>query len=327
MLDLQVRDGEALLKKYDLKADNAILAEVAHQPIYKDVVENYKVNYVAGGASQNAARAAAYILPPKSVVFTGCVGDDDLAEQLRAANTKEGLDDVYLVKKGEKTGACAVIITGHERSLVTDLQSAEKFEQSHLSSPKVAPLIDAAQFFYFEGYFLTHGTESVLEISKKASGAGKTVVLNLSAPFIPQFFKVQLEQVLPYTDILIGNKDEAETWATAQGFPATDLAGIAQRIAQLPKSNSSKDRIVIFTQGAGETIVATSKEVSRHAVPPLQHEIVDSNAAGDAFAGGVLAALVLKKPLSEAIQVGHRMAAICLRHDGAQFGPKVDVLQ
>jgi len=268
-----------------------------------------------------------YILPPKSVVFTGCVGDDDLAEQLRAANTKEGLDDVYLVKKGEKTGACAVIITGHERSLVTDLQSAEKFEQSHLSSPKVAPLIDAAQFFYFEGYFLTHGTESVLEISKKASGAGKTVVLNLSAPFIPQFFKVQLEQVLPYTDILIGNKDEAETWATAQGFPATDLAGIAQRIAQLPKSNSSKDRIVIFTQGAGETIVATSKEVSRHAVPPLQHEIVDSNAAGDAFAGGVLAALVLKKPLSEAIQVGHRMAAICLRHDGAQFGPKVDVLQ
>ena len=48
-------------------------------------------------------------------MYTGCVGDDDLAEQLKEANKREGLDQVYLVKKGEKTGACAVIITGHDR--------------------------------------------------------------------------------------------------------------------------------------------------------------------------------------------------------------------
>jgi len=53
------------------------------------------------------------------------------------------------------------------------LRAAEKFEQSHLSSPSVAPLIDAAKIFYVEGYFLTHGTESVLELSKKASEKGK----------------------------------------------------------------------------------------------------------------------------------------------------------
>ena len=58
---------------------------------------------------------AQYVLPPGSVVFTGCVGDDELAEQLKAANKREGLDERYLVKKGERTGACAVIITGHDR--------------------------------------------------------------------------------------------------------------------------------------------------------------------------------------------------------------------
>ena len=97
-------------------------------------MRDYKVTYVAGGAAQNTARGAAvriviesrpafiliaesiqYILPQKSVVYTGCVGDDDLAEQLKAANAREGLDDVYFVKRGEKTGACAVIITGHHR--------------------------------------------------------------------------------------------------------------------------------------------------------------------------------------------------------------------
>ena len=134
------------------------------------------------------------MLPPDSVVYTGCVGDDDLAEQLRAANKREGLAEAYLVKKGKQTGACAVVITGHHRysppftlhtlspispahhpprSLVTTLRAAENFEQSHLSTPEVARLINGAKIFYVEGYFLTHGLDSALEVAKKASEAGK----------------------------------------------------------------------------------------------------------------------------------------------------------
>jgi hypothetical protein len=59
------------------------------------------------------------------------------------------------------------------RSLVTTLRAAEKFEQSHLSTPEVARLINGAKFFYVEGYFLTHGLESALEVAKKASETGK----------------------------------------------------------------------------------------------------------------------------------------------------------
>jgi len=56
-----------------------------------------------------------YVLPPKSVVYTGAVGDDDLAHQLRAANQKEDVESSYFVVNGENTGACAVILTGHHR--------------------------------------------------------------------------------------------------------------------------------------------------------------------------------------------------------------------
>ena len=52
-------------------------------------------------------------------MFTGCVGDDELAEQLKAANKREGLHQVYLVKQGEKTGACGVVITGHNRYVLS----------------------------------------------------------------------------------------------------------------------------------------------------------------------------------------------------------------
>ena len=48
-------------------------------------------------------------------MYAGSVGNDDLAEQLKAANKREGLDEVYYVKEGEQTGACGVIITGHNR--------------------------------------------------------------------------------------------------------------------------------------------------------------------------------------------------------------------
>lgn len=332
LLDVQVTNGEELLKKYDLKANDAILAEEKHMSIYDEIVKNYKVTYVAGGASQNAARGAAYVLPPNSVVYTGCVGDDNLAEQLRAANKREGLREVYLVKPGQKTGACAVVLTGHHRSLVTTLQAAEMFEQSHLSSPTVAPLVDAANVFYVEGFFLTHGASVVLELSKKASAASKVFALNFSAPFIPQFFGTQLNSVLPYCDIIIGNETEAEAYAAANGLPDTkDLAAIAKAVATSPKSNTSRPRVVVFTHGAESTILVSSAEPDSPKVFKVSaiddKLIVDTNGAGDAFAGGFLGAYVAGKSLDECVEVGHKMGAMCVQLVGPQFPwPKVSVL-
>ncbi|KAI6133701.1 Ribokinase-like protein [Pisolithus croceorrhizus] len=294
LLDLQVRDGEEL---------------------YDDLVQNYQVTYVAGGASQNAARGAAYVLPLDSVVYTGCVGDDNLAEQLRAANKREGLHERYLVKKGEKTGACAVVITGHDRSLVTTLRAAEKFEKSHLSSPEVAPLVDAAKVFYVEGYFLTHGTETILEVSKKASASSKVFALNLSAPFIAQFFNVQLQSVLPYCDVIIGNETEAEAYASAMGLPEPkDLAATARAIALSPKANMSQPRIVIFTHGAESTVLVSSAD-------PDNAKVYKVTPIPDDQIGGFL------EPRLIAVDAGHKMGAMCVQLVGPQFKwPKVQIL-
>lgn len=37
--------------------------------------------------------------------------------------------------------------------------------------------------------------------------------MNLSAPFLCQFFKEQMDSVLPYTDYVIGNESEALAYA------------------------------------------------------------------------------------------------------------------
>lgn len=42
--------------------------------------------------------------------------------------------------------------------------------------------------------------------------------MNLSAPFIAQFFKSQVDEILPYIDVLIGNEAEAAAFAESHEY-------------------------------------------------------------------------------------------------------------
>jgi len=44
--------------RYNIKANDAILAEEKHMPLYEELVQKYKVHYIAGGAAQNSIRGA-----------------------------------------------------------------------------------------------------------------------------------------------------------------------------------------------------------------------------------------------------------------------------
>ncbi|WFD31663.1 adenosine kinase [Malassezia sp. CBS 17886] len=329
LLDMQVRDGQAVLEKYGLKPNDAVLASPEQLGIYQHLVENYQVTYVAGGAAQNTARAVQYVLPEGSTAYLGAVGKDDLAQQLRAANDREGLQSVYQVVDGTPTGSCAVVITGHDRSLCTNLGAAEKFSKAHLEAPDAKAALDAAQFVYVGGFFLSHGVQSALVVAKQAKAAGKPFAFNLSAPFIAQFFKPQVDEVLPYAELVIGNESEAEAYAQAAGLATRDLGQIAQAIADAP-SVLSKPRTVLITNGDKATVRAVQgeKQVFTHPTPKINPaDIVDTNGAGDAFAGGVVAGLILGKPISEAIDVGHTLGGMCIGQVGPVLKfPKENVL-
>lgn len=50
--------NEALLEKYGVKANDAILAEEHHMGLYEDLIQNHDAKLIAGGAAQNTARGA-----------------------------------------------------------------------------------------------------------------------------------------------------------------------------------------------------------------------------------------------------------------------------
>lgn len=145
----------------------------------------------------------------------------------------------------------------------------------------------------------------------------QTFVLNFSAPYIPAHFNRELAEIIPFCNIVICNQAEAVSWATSNGLEAqTNLSTIAKSIAALPSCLPSHSRLVIVTHGAKATICVDSKDPDNpkiHPVPRLRDEdIVDTNAAGDAFAGGFLAAYLCGKSVNECIEVGHRLAGMCI---------------
>ena len=57
-----------------------------------------------------------------------------------------------------------------------------------------------------QSFPLTVSPESVLAIAEHAAATNKTFTMNLSAPFLVQFFKEPMMKVFPYVDILFGNE-------------------------------------------------------------------------------------------------------------------------
>jgi adenosine kinase len=83
LLDISAVVKPELLQKYNLKSNDAILAADEHKALFTELVKDYPVKYIAGGAAQNTCRGAQWLLPPNSTVYVGAVGKDENANKLR----------------------------------------------------------------------------------------------------------------------------------------------------------------------------------------------------------------------------------------------------
>ncbi|KRT82695.1 hypothetical protein AMK59_4456, partial [Oryctes borbonicus] len=250
LLDVSAVVDEEFLEKYDLKPNNAILAQEKHEYICEDLIKKYNAEFIAGGSVQNSLCVAQWVLDkPKITTFFGCVGTDKYSEILEKKARSNGVNVQYQYINTVPTGTCAVLLTGDNRSLCADLAAANHFTIDHIRKPENRKYIDDALYYYVSGFFLTVSPESILEVAKCAFLNNRPFLMNLSAPFISQFYKEPLMQVMPYIDVLFGNETEAATFATEQSFGTSDLKEIARRICKLPKQNEKRRRVCIITTG------------------------------------------------------------------------------
>ena len=322
LLDISVHADAEFLKKYNLNANDAIIADDSHLPMFEEM-RNMNPQYIAGGATQNSIRVAQWLLgTPKAVSFFGCVGADDNARILEEKANDVGVQVRYQVDPVEKTGVCGAVITGEDRMLVTYLGAALKFNVDFLMQNW--DLVEKAQYYYIGGFVFSVSPESILKIAQHACENNKTLIMNLSAPFLCEYFVDPKIDIMQYVDILFGNEVEAAKFSELQGLKARTIQQMALEVTHLPKKNDAK-RVAIFTQGRGPTIMGVDDHASEHPINQIQKaDIKDTNGCGDSFVGGFLSQLVQGKPIAECIRCGNFAASTVIKHFGCTYPDQPD---
>jgi adenosine kinase len=111
---------------------------------------------------------------------------------------------------------------------------------------------------------------------------------NLAATYWISKYSKEINEIIPYADIIIGNAEEAVALAAVKGWKTEDKMEIAKKIASEDKMNTGRPRIVVITQGHLETCACTydfeKKKFDTFTISPTpidRKDIVDTNGAGD----------------------------------------------
>jgi len=305
---------------------NAVLAEEKHQPLYQEIVDGYKVKYIAGGATQNTIRVAQWMSQTAGATsYIGSVGKDSYSKQLKDCATADGVAVHYMEDEKTPTGTCAALIMDKERSLVANLSAANNYKKEHFDSEEIQKVVSATGIVYCAGFFLTVSPPTIMAAGAHCAENNKVFCMNLSAEFITQFFTDPLMAAIPFVDIMFGNETEAKAFGEKQGYADKSVKNVALEISKMDKTNKGRSRMVVFTQGSESTVVAQDGKVTEFAVPKLAPEdIVDVNGAGDSFVGGFLASLSKGKSLQQCVDAGHYAASVILKVSGCVLEGKPD---
>ena len=116
--------------QYGVAPNSAILAEEQHQPLFKELVDDYAVKYIAGGATQNSCRVCQWMTAgtPGATSYFGCIGDDAFGKQMTDEAAAIGMNVQYLVDpeqvRGEVTRLWCMVrhpcMLTDRRLLITD---------------------------------------------------------------------------------------------------------------------------------------------------------------------------------------------------------------
>lgn len=258
----------------------------------------------SGGSAANSIIAASYF---GSKNFYSCkVANDE--------NGKFYLDDIaaagvttpsHITPPQGITGKCLVMITPDaERTMNTFLGISETLSVNELDPQAIAD----SEYVYIEGYLVSSNTgrAAAVELRRIAQTNNTRTAFSLSDPAMVQFFRDGLvEMIGEGVDLIFCNKDEAIGFTQTQNI---------EQAGEALKKYCKQFAITCGSEGAlvfdGNTLISVSGT-------PVK--AVDTNGAGDMFAGAFLHAINHGKDFKTAAEFANRAAAKVV----AQFGPRL----
>jgi sugar/nucleoside kinase (ribokinase family) len=258
----------------------------------------------SGGSACNTVVAAQYF---GARTYYACrVADDDtgrfFVDDLRAAGVETNMNGS---RSDGVSGKCLVMITPDaERTMNTFLGISETVGDEAVIEEAVA----ASRFAYIEGYLVTSPSAraAAIRLRDLARRHGVRTALTFSDPAMVQFFADGLREMIgDGVDILFCNETEALNFA---GSDSLDDA-----MSQL----KSYAGALVITRGARGARLWDGTEMID--IAPFPVKAVDTNGAGDMFAGAFLYALSQDHDFATAGKLASAAAARVV----SDFGPRL----
>lgn len=205
------------------------------------------------------------------------------------------------------TGQCLVLVTPDaERTMNTFLGITTNFGEKEL----VLNELEKAKYLYVEGYLVASptGQAAAQKATQTARSKGVKVALTLSDPHMVTQFREGLKSMVHnQCDLLFCNEREA--------LDFTECQDLDQAQVELKKFTNA----FAITLGSKGALVFDGEKTSL--VPTPKVKAVDSNGAGDMFAGAFLQRICDGEDFVSAAQFACKAAAKVV----SQFGPRLDL--
>ena len=301
LVDSEYEVSDALLQTMGVDKRHMTLIDTPRRAELLHHVKAITPRQTGGGSAGNTVVALAQL---GGKAFYSCkVAHDDLGDfyvkDLQARGVDTNLN--HTRAQDGQTGSCMVLVTPDaERSMCTFLGVSAELDDQALHPHDIAK----SKIYYMEGYLAASptGLSAALQGRKVAKDAGVALALTLSDVSMIQFCKAGLDAMLGEgVDYLFCNQEEAQVWCGSE-----DLNVVKNKLQNLAK-------IVCLTRGPDGSEIITAEQ-SWH-VPADKVKAIDTNGAGDMFAGAFLYAISRGYSPDKAANLGnHAAAAVVSQH-------------
>jgi len=304
LVDMEIEVDTDYLSKMDVQKGLMTLVDQDRQNLLLSKLDNNQHRRSCGGSAANTIIAVAQ-LGGKS--FYSCKVANDEAGDFYAKDLKNNGVQTNLTDKRPDgvTGKCMVFVTPDaDRTMNSYLGITETFSVDELRKEE----IENSRYLYMEGYLVTSdtGKAAAIKAREMARASDVKVALTFSDPGVVTYFRAGFHEMLgDGVDLLFCNEAEAKSFAETEDFD--QATKVLKKHAKAFAITRGPRGAYLF-DGEKEVIIITRKV-----------NAVDTNGAGDLFAGAFLYALAQNKSFAEAGELACRASSELVTRFGARL--------